>query len=215
MLYFTEVRGGDAMSRKCAVVVCICLLAQGAAMDAALRFSVHRGQNPWDAYTGSYEAEQASLTVAAAAIEAAFERIEYLSAYVIDNEPLLAIDRAQDRVVVNERFFSSLYRPDVTRIADGARVEIGTVLDARLIETPRRLFSFLIESSLIRTYVHMEASLVLEEMLHTAGEVIACFSGSHVYYTNTRNEEPLAFCIHLDKSTGKIAVIGGSRAAKP
>jgi hypothetical protein len=184
------------------------LAMQGTGMEAVHSYTVTRNENPWDQYTGSYEEEQAGRVIAAVAMVDAFERVPHLESYALQKEPFLAIDRAGRRVVLNERFFSTMNRVDVTRIRAGERQEMGTVRDQRLIESPRSLIAFLIESQLIISYVHIEATLVLEKMLHTAEEVTAFFTGTHTFYTNERNDETLAFRVHLNKKNGLITVLG-------
>ncbi len=169
---------------------------------------VDRGDSPWQGYTSSYQEEEAGKHIAAVVMQAGFERLPGLVEYVDGGEPLLAVDRAARRVVVNARCFSALERCDAAGLAAGARHAVGVCTSAALRAEPRRLARFLVLSQLVQTYWHIGATV------HVAGEVVEAgwhrvrFAGSHEYYTNSHNTGALAFRIELELATGVMVVVG-------
>lgn len=176
-------------------------------LPAMREYLVERARSPWRGYTSSYEEEQAGYAVAAAAV-ATLERIPHLAAYELDGEPFMAVDRAGRRVVLNERFFGPFVRPDLPRLGVGERVDIGTVKDRRILADPLALVGFLIESEIVRTYWHVEASLRLVELAESDDGFQAMVRGSHTYFTNDRNEDRYAFRIEVNTRSGAVWVVG-------
>jgi hypothetical protein len=172
------------------------------------QYLIYRSDNPWSDYTKSYEQEQAGKQIAAVELTDEFERIATLASYTIDGQPLLADDRKNQRIVANQTFFSPLARPDVTALRAGEKFIVGKALDAKLYADPGFLVSFLIDSQLIQTYHHMEATLNLRHEEDSAEAFSASFDGVHVYFTNERNEHSYRFKISIDKKTGEISVTG-------
>jgi len=171
------------------------------------QYLIYRSDNPWGDYTKSYEQEQAGKQIAAVKLTDEYERIASLASYTIDGQSLLADDRKNQRVVANQVFFSPLARPDVTALRDGEKFIVGKALDSRLYEDPGLLVSFLIDSQLIQTYHHMEATLNLRHEENSAEAFTASFDGVHVYFTNEKNEHSYRFKISIDKKSGEISVI--------
>lgn len=97
-------------------------------------------------------------------------------------------------------------RQDATRPGQEARRVIGTVRDKRLLADPALLFAFLLEAQIIETYWHVEARLVLAAFEDSAASAGASFDGTHIYFTNSRNEEQYAFVLKLDKKTGIMSL---------
>jgi hypothetical protein len=170
--------------------------------------SVNSGESPWQDYTASAEEEQRSMEVRAVKIATEFEPIARLQKYASDPEPLIAIDRMNRRVVVNERHFGDLRRAKVTSLRAGERAKLGIVKSAALVNKPRSLVRFLVESQLIMCYVHVGAQLRISDDKEAAGRYLAVLVGSHEYYTNKRNVGHLHFAVELDKSTGTVEVVG-------
>jgi hypothetical protein len=191
-----------------ALAFAIGLGAAGAAEKTMDELKIPRGTSPWQGYTGSYDEEQAGLKVRAVKILPEHERVAHLAAYVSDGEPLLAIDRKARRVVVNERCFGDVQRPDATRLRQGERAAVGVVKCAGLRKKPRELVRFLIESELVKTYVHTEANLRIVDEKTEGTRYRARCKGSHVFYTNERNESPLDFTVEIDSGSGAISVAG-------
>ena len=165
--------------------------------------TTERGLSPWQGYTGSAAEEAAGKSVSAVADLAGLERVPHLAKYDLAGKPLLAIDREKHRVVVSAEHFGDLQRAEVTR--SGVTL-VGTVKSAALRAAPRQLALFLVESQLVQTFVHLEAKLCLASEEDGEKAYVARFTGSHLYFTNRRNEKPLDFRILLDKATGALRV---------
>lgn len=175
--------------------------------------SVDRGQSPWLDYTASAEEEARGRHIAAVAMLPAYERPKQLLRYVVGSgapgdEPLLAIDRTGRRVVVNRRVFTDIDRVDATRIAKGETALLGRVLDPSWHKRGRELAKFLLQSELVQTYAHIGSKLTLVEERDTPTLYSVRVIGSHVYFTNHRNESRLDFSITLDKQNGELRVSG-------
>jgi len=164
--------------------------------------NVERGQSPWQGYTGSAKEEEDGKRVAAVADLSKLERVPHLAAYELGGKPLLAIDREHRRVVVSSEHFSELSRADVTR---SGKTELGTVKSAARAD-PRKLVLFLVESQLIQSLAHVESHVCLQQEKLGPKEYRAHFTGSHVYFTNRRHEEPLDFDVLLDLESGLLRV---------
>jgi hypothetical protein len=173
-------------------------------------YVITRAQSPFRDFSGSYKDEQEAKTVTAAGILARMERWEALSAYALDEEPFLALDREERRVVVNEKYFGTLTRQDATRLRKGEHKVVGTVKEKRLIGEPALVFSFLLEAQIIETYWHIEAHCNLAAYQENEKQALASFNASHIYFTNERNEQKYFFSVELDKKSGIVSVIGPS-----
>ena len=100
-------------------------------------------------------------------------------------------------------------RADATRIAAGTTKRIGRALPAAISKLgPERLVLFLIEAQIIETYWHIEAKLRLVGEQKTAHAYTARFAGTHIYFTNERNEDPLDFAVSIDLKTGEMGISG-------
>jgi len=174
-------------------------------------YFITRDQSPWQNYTNSWAEEQAGKTIAAVDITDNMERIPHLASFTFEGTPYLAIDRTNRRVVVSGRYFSEMHRPDVTNLPEGKQVVMGRITEPKLLDQAPDLVEFFLESQLIETYRHLEASLKCIEQNNTKDAFAASFSGSHVYYTNDRNEAAFAFRIRIDKKTGEITLTGLAR----
>ncbi len=171
-------------------------------------YLVERADSPWSGYTRDAAEEGAGYSIEARALGPELEYPERLAGYALDGKPLLGIDRAARRVYVEEAFLGPVARRDATRLRRGEELPVTVVRDPRLIADPIKLFSFLIDSQLIRCYWHMEAKLRLYALEDTSGQVTGSFDGVHIYYTNQKNQEAFAFKLRLDKATGALSLIG-------
>tara|TARA_Y100001937_G_scaffold122491_1_gene183567 strand:+ start:291107 stop:291661 length:555 start_codon:yes stop_codon:yes gene_type:complete len=120
--------------------------------------------------------------------------------------PLLALDEEGDRLVANGYVFESLRRVDATSVTGPEAVGILSDLGLESI-SGQRMVSFLLESEIIQTYAHMESTLCLIEQADTDDIYRADLKGSHIYFTNERNEAPLSFSILINRGNGEIQVL--------
>lgn len=180
----------------------------GAPVAAVQQISVDRGQSPWQGYTSSAEEEARGRSIAAVALLPKMERPAHLERFAVGGEALLAIDREGRRVVVNARYFSNLERVDGTRLGKGDRHILGKVVDAALRARGRELVTFLLSAELIQTYAHIGSKLNLTEEKDAPGSYVVRVTGTHVYFTNRRNEGSLDFEVRVDKQSGELSVVG-------
>lgn len=171
-------------------------------------YFISRGQSPWQGYTSDYQQEQAGKTIAAATMTSALEAVPHLASYTANGVPWLAIDRAHKCVVVNATLFGTLRRPDVTRMRAGEKVQVGKIVAPALLENPRLIVAFLLESQLIETYQHLEATVELLDENDAPDAYQAAFRGTHLYFTNDRHEGTYSFRVSINKKNGEILVSG-------
>ncbi len=74
----------------------------------------------------------------------------------------------------------------------------------------RDIVLFLLESQVVATYWHVESVICLVSEDDSPDAYRASFRGTHIYFTNARNEDKLDFSIIIEKKTGAISLLGGS-----
>jgi hypothetical protein len=57
--------------------------------------------------------------------------------------------------------------------------------------------------------VHLEAELCLVNEKNSESSYSAHFNGTHIYYTNKRNERSLSFTVLVEKGTGIMTLSEG------
>lgn len=170
---------------------------------------VKRSDSPWLDYTKSYEEEKNGEHISAVQMETSFEQPAHLLKYTLTNGPLLAINRTTHRVVVNNHYLSDLDRSDATNLIKGKPLVIGRFkeLSAAGISAQQFVF-FLLESQIIKTYWHLESKLCLVSEEDGKMFYTAHFEGTHIYYTNSRNEQHFSFTVRINKRTGLMEISG-------
>lgn len=172
--------------------------------------TITRSDCPWSGMTDSYEKEQATKLVKAQVLDghkpfpalARFDRPDVL----------LAKDEKKKEVHINPLFFSDLRRGDATRLAKSAEHALGTFRDLSFKRlSPAKLVEFLLLAQIVETYWHLEADLCLIGEDDRPESYRADFQGTHRYCTNRCEEDDFAFSIRIDKKTGALVLIGGSR----
>ena len=108
--------------------------------------------------------------------------------------------------VVDAAVFSPLVQADATRIWPGERLVVGRLVPGAA--EPREVVRFLLRAELVGTYRHLSSELCWRDEERTESGYRACFSGTHLYYTTSRNIDPLAFEVHIG-TDGLIEVVGG------
>ncbi len=171
---------------------------------------IERGESPWQGMTGSAAEEKASMGVSAISYDPAIhDGFAHLEKFNAGGEPLLFRARGKKIVGVSAKYFSNLQRADATRIGGDSRIGIGNVRVAAFSSiTPETLARFLVESQLIITYWHIGSELCLEKETASRTEYIAWFTGSHTYFTNEKNVDPLRFAVRIDLVSGAMTVMG-------
>lgn len=170
-------------------------------------YHITRDASPWLGFTSTYAEEEESKKIKAVSLKnSAYKPISSLKKYLRQDSIIIARDEKQHRVAVESALFSDLMRADATRKTSG-RFLIGTYRDVEYkVLKPAELAEFLIESQIVNTFWHVEADicLVLEE--DSSVSYIAHYKGKHIYFTDSRNEEPLNFSIIIEKRSGNIFV---------
>jgi len=164
----------------------------------------------WDASPAG--SKLAGAPVRAADVEGSdFDTPPELSRYTFGSGRLMGIEKKTREPVVSSKCFSPLARVDATRIKAGQRREIGKLLCGSGKDLSYRdIVFFLLESQIITTYWHIESVICLVSENDSPDAYKASFRGSHIYFTNRRNEDKLDFSITIDRKTGTISLLGGS-----
>lgn len=187
-----KAKAGGFMEEKCKVIL-----------------KIKNSESPWRDYTKNLEEEQAGKHVYAVLMEPSFEQLKHLSQYTLPDGPLLAINRAARRVVVNNNYFSDLDRPDATNLIKRNPFVIGTFKGLGVAGiSAQQLVLFLLESQLIKTYAHLESKLCLVSEEDGEMSYAAHFEGAHIYYTDKRNEQVFSFTVRINKKTGLMEISG-------
>ncbi len=134
--------------------------------------------------------------------------VEKTAKYRIQDRPLFWFVSDFSAVVVDRRYFSDLQAGDATRLGAQQKVTLGKFLDLSLGLSPREVVKFLLESEIIRTYVHIEAEVRLVKETDDGKVYASSWEGAHVYYTNEKNVDEYKFQITIDKKTGEIVLEG-------
>lgn len=104
------------------------------------------------------------------------------------------------RVVADAGLVSDLTVVDATKLRAGERAVVGKLAGLKSVRP-------LIEAGVIRTYWHLESSVCLEAVSENDGVWEGRYSGSHVYFTNSKNVGKFAFVVRVERD-GTVAVVG-------
>lgn len=132
---------------------------------------------------------------------------EPLGDMTLDGQPI-AWQKANGNVVMDNKIFSDLQFIDVTGFAgDLTPTVIGQITETDLTDDEwRTVLEFLLKSHVIRTYVHLEADLCLDQESNEAESYLAHFTGVHRYCTSECYEKPFEFTLSVDKQSGNISI---------
>jgi len=171
---------------------------------------ISRHDNPWGEMPEKSWKEEANIKIAAVEIsKGTYEMFPHLAAYQINSEMLLGKDKVKKRVVINNRYFSTLEKADATRLPAGSVKSVGKYLDTSfLLLSPRQIVRFLLDAQIITTYWHLESELCLTGEKDGKDAYVATFTGVHHYCTNQCKSDSLKFTVTIDRNTGNISVAG-------
>lgn len=174
------------------------------------RIRISRHDNPWQDMIASSWQEESKQNIAAVEIsKGTYEEVPHLAAYRINSEMLLGRDKINKRLVINNRYFSTLEKADATRLPAGTVKSVGKYLDtAFLLLSPRQIVRLLLDAQIITTYWHLEAELCLTGEKDGKDAYVASFTGVHRYCTNRCQTDRLAFTVTIDRNTGNISITG-------
>lgn len=131
--------------------------------------------------------------------------------YQAGGTPLLWYRADFSELVVDATALSDLDVVDMTSLPVGETRTIGRRNERILgLVSDRDLVAFLLEARVIATWVHLGASLCLVAEDCSGDAYTARFTGTHVYMTQKKNVQALAFSVSID-GDGLIHVKGGER----
>jgi hypothetical protein len=170
-------------------------------------YNITRGASPWQGFTSTHAEEQASKNILSLNLKNSdYKPVASLEKYSGSGMIIIGRNEKLRRVAVEASLFSELKRADATRNTSG-RFLIGTYKDPALkIMKPRELAGFLIESQIINTFWHVESFICLVSEEESPAAYTAHYKGDHIYFTNSKNQDPLDFTITIDKKTGEMFV---------
>ena len=175
--------------------------------DCIKKYNITRGASPWQGFTSSHEDEEASKKIRALPLEGSdYKPVTSLEKYSRSGMIIVGRSEKLHRVAVEVSFFSDLRRADAAGSTPG-RILVGTCKAALFrIFTCAEIAEFLIESQIVNTFWHVEADFCLVKEDDTESSYMAHYKGKHIYFTNSKNEDPLDFSIIIDKRTGDMFV---------
>jgi hypothetical protein len=128
------------------------------------------------------------------------------AAFKVQSHPVFWLAEARDAVVVDDRAFSDLVCVDATGLDAGKKVAIGQFLQPTEM-APRKLAEMLITADVILTWAHIGSELSLTEETSDTDGWAGHFEGTHTYFTNEENVDPLDFWVRVS-SKGELVVEG-------
>lgn len=189
-------------------IIFICLPKGVIAMEkkCIAEYLIDGTTNPWKGFTGSYEEEENSKFVEAGKIDGTeFMALPFLSDFNKNDVIMLGRSEKKRKVIINQEFFSDMQRTDAT--GNNKDKVLGNYKDLSFSYfSPRELIVFLLKAQLIITYWHIESNLCLDLEEDSKDVYKAHFSGEHIYFTNRKNVNSLAFSVSIDKKSGTITV---------
>jgi len=136
-------------------------------------------------------------TVPAGEIHSAdYRPVESLADLRLGDGPLLYFGQAG--LLTDARFFSNLDRVSPPNMLIGSTKTIGRIHAMPLTsEQVEMVTLLLVRAEIINTYVHISADLGYSiKFIENEGWVVS-FRGTHLYFTNDRNEDPLNFIFRI------------------
>lgn len=134
--------------------------------------------------------------------------VRAVEAWQVDGRPLLFFRPDLSAPVIDAARAGDLTVADPTRMGPGDVAEVGRVTPAVVAALGGRgLLELLLRAGVVRVYWHIGAALALEAERHDGGAYEADVAGTHVYFTNERNERGVAFTLRVD-ADGAVRVRG-------
>ncbi len=138
---------------------------------------------------------------------AALTPLKAASGLQLDGRPLLWLAPDKKGVVVDDRFSGDLEIVAVPTLQKDETRPVGRLAPAGRALPPRAVLEFLIRADVLRTYMHIEGTSCLTAERSVGGAYEAEISGTHVFYTNERNENRFSFGFRI-AADGEISVRG-------
>lgn len=103
--------------------------------------------------------------------------------------------------------FSDGEKVDATRLAAGERKRLGKLMPEAAKLAPREILRRAVATGQVQTFWHVEATLCLESERQEGDRQLLDVSGTHLYFTNKRNEGHYQFRLEVDKE-GVVSLVG-------
>lgn len=111
----------------------------------------------------------------------------------LNEQPLLWFAADKSKAVLDECCFGELTMVNVTTLAKDGKIKLGKLKEPGRKLSLRAVAWFLMQSGVIQTFAHLEATVKLESEKNEGARYEAVFSGKHLYYTNERHEASFRF----------------------
>jgi hypothetical protein len=129
---------------------------------------------------------------------ASHHAVELVAGRTLGGAPLLWFTPDFADAVVDAAIFSELKFVDATTLRGAQQVEIGTLTERGHAELRKReLLEFLLEAGVIQTFAHIGSSLCLRSEVEDQRGYRAELDGTHEYYTNQENHDPIGFALEI------------------
>jgi len=138
---------------------------------------------------------------------AAATPLKAASGLQLDGRPLLWLTPDRKGIVIDDRFSGDLEIVAVPTLTKDESRTVGRLTPAGRALPPRAVLEFLIRADVLRTYMHIEGTSRLTAERSADGVYEAEISGTHVFYTNARNENRFAFGFRI-AADGEMSVRG-------
>ena len=125
--------------------------------------------------------------------------------FKVDGQPLFWLTPSLAEVVVDNRVFGDLTVVNATFLGGGERVVVGK-LNRQDALPPRKMAELLITADVVLTWAHIGSELALVKE-RTDNGWVGVFEGTHTYYTNDENIDPVEFELFIE-TDGTLAVVG-------
>lgn len=134
--------------------------------------------------------------------------VRVVEAFQVAGRPLLFFRPDLSAAVVDAARAGDLTVADPTRMRPDEEAEVGRVAPEVVAALGGRgVLELLLRAGVVRVYWHIGAELSLEAERDDAGAYEADVAGTHVYFTNQKNEQPVAFTLRVE-ADGVVRVRG-------
>lgn len=154
----------------------------------------------FDSFMNDYELKDTYV----GARKSGYVDLDTVKNYTVRSKTIAWVDNKEQRIVLDLQYSKGFVLGDVTGTANE---KIGAVTQALMDEWGgRKIATFLLESQIVNTYWHIGSELCLYNETNEGMWYEAYFKGTHTYYTNEANSDPLDFVVRIDKRTGEVFI---------
>lgn len=161
---------------------------------------------PWFDFATAYKAAKIDKST--------FTPVKATAQVKIPDGPVLWFTPDKKDAVIDVAFSSDLTVVDIPRLSEGEEKTIGTLSSERAlfaVNYGQEILELLIRADVLRTYWHIGSTLCLTQSARDETQIGGGYRaeviGTHTYFTNEKNVEPLAFFFQISPS-GVLSVRG-------